>query len=160
MAGYGTDEGFNTWLTENGYELPDDAPAPAVLRQRGSTFIDALYGSRFTGQPTQGALQERAWPRVCAYAYGAPIASDVIPDAVVRASYHAALVETSSTGGSLSISIPGSIKRDKVGDVETEYADATGAFVGGDDVPVSILDGLLAPLLLLNTNILIRSVGA
>ena len=159
MAGYGTDDGFNTWLTENGYELPDDAPAPAVLRQRGSTFIDALYGARFTGEPTQGALQERSWPRMGAYAYGAPIASDVIPDAVVKASYHAALASTGSEA-SLSISTPAPIKRDKVGDVETEFADVYGAFKGGDDVPLSILDGLLAPLLLLNANILIRSVGA
>lgn len=159
MAGYGTDEGFNAWLTENGYALPEGAPAPAVLRQRGATFIDAVYGARFVGEPTGGAVQERAWPRTGAYAYGAPIAVDAIPDAVVKASYHAGLASASWTGGSLSVSTPASVKRRKVGDVEVEFSDSVAAFQWADDVPVSILDGLLAPLLATRTYLLIRSIG-
>jgi hypothetical protein len=54
MAGYGNDEGFATWLAENGHTLPDGAPLPAVLRQRGSVYIDGHYGMRFAGEKAGG----------------------------------------------------------------------------------------------------------
>lgn len=159
MAGYGTDEGFTAWLTENGYTLPAGAPSPAVLRQRGSTTIDALYGSRFVGHPTQGAAQERQWPRIGAYALGAYLVPDAVPDAVVKASYHAAFAALGSSPSGL-ITNPSQAKRVKVGDVETEFATSQASFTGSDDVPVTILDGLLAPFLVGDSNFMIRSVGA
>ena len=63
MAGYGDDDGFQAFLTANGYTLPDGAPAAAVLRQRGSVYVDGTYSLRFSGSPTGGAAQEREWPR-------------------------------------------------------------------------------------------------
>lgn len=159
MAGYGDDAGFTAWLADNGYELPDEAPAVAVLRQRGATIVDALYGSRFVGEPTGGFAQERAWPRTGAFAKGTVIPADVVPNDVIIASYHAALSAVESTGDNTAIGTPQIIKRDKVGDVETEFADTASAFRWGDDVPVSILDGLLAPYLRISSCLGIWSVG-
>lgn len=85
MAGYGDDSAFNAWLVENGYPLPADAPSPAVLRQRGSDYLDVTYGPRFVGTPTD-ATQEREWPRTGAFIFGTELATGVIPDRVVKAS--------------------------------------------------------------------------
>lgn len=46
MSGYGTDEGFTAWLTANGYTLAEGAPAKAVLRERGSAYVDGLFLKR------------------------------------------------------------------------------------------------------------------
>ena len=147
MAGYGTDEGFSAWLDENGYELPDGAPSAAVLRNRGSAYIDATYGPRFSGQPTGGFAQERAWPRTGASAYGQAIGDTVIPDAVVRASYVAALAEAKAPG-SLSVTYtPGTTKvLTKVDKIEWDViGDASEP---GAMIPVlSAVEGLLAPFL-------------
>lgn len=148
MAAYGSDELFEAWLTEQGYTPPETAPTSAVLRTRGSGYIDATYGARFTGTPTGGFAQALQWPRTGAEAYGAAIGDTVIPDAVVRASYHAAYAEA-VTPGSLSVSYtPGTakvltevrgIKWQVVGD-----ASAEGAMV----VRLSAVEGLLAPFLM------------
>jgi hypothetical protein len=150
MAGYGDDAGFATWLTENGYALPVGAPTLAVLRNRGAGYIDGVYGARFTGIPTDGFAQERAWPRTGAYAYGQPIGDSIIPDAVIKASYAAAWQEASSPG---SLSASGSeasrVKREKVeGAVEVEYQASIGEFSASTLVTLlTSVEGLLAPFL-------------
>ncbi len=148
MAGYGTDQQFTDWLAENGYELPADAPAVAVLRNRGSAYVDGTYGSRFSGVPTDFLAQDRAWPRTGACAFGASLASDLIPLRVIHASFEAALQEARAPG-SLSVVVTGSARvvREKVGDLEVQYANP-GADAVLDAQPVlTVIEGLLAPLL-------------
>lgn len=41
MTGYGTDEAFATWASENGHPVPDDL-APSVLHQCGSDCIGGM----------------------------------------------------------------------------------------------------------------------
>src|ERR1700754_2341040 len=106
MNGYGTDEGFAAWALANGHTVPA-ALTPAVARLRGSNYIDATYGQRFSGVPTGGVEQERAWPRTGASAYGNPIADTAVPGAVVNASYEAALLELKSPGSLSVIVTPG-----------------------------------------------------
>lgn len=145
MAGYGTDQGFEDWLTMNGHVLPESAPAPAILRQRGSQYIDGLYGSRFSGQPTGGFAQDRAWPRADASAHGQSIPADVIPIAVEQAAYVAALQEAISLGSlSVAASASGAIKREKVDVLEVEYAAGSGDAVADATVRLSEVEGLLA----------------
>ena len=150
MAGYGDDSGFNTWLTENGYTLPMGAPSAEVLRNRGAGYIDGVYGARFSGIPTGGFAQERAWPRTGAYAHGLPIGDSITPDAVIKASYAAAWQEASSPG---SLSASGSeasrVKREKVeGAVEVEYQASNGQFSASSLVTLlTDVEGLLAPFL-------------
>ncbi len=150
MSGYGDDAGFNAWLAENGYTLPVSAPSAVVLRNRGAGYIDGVYGPRFTGVPTGGFAQERAWPRTDAYAFGQPIGSSVIPDAVVKASYAAAWQEATAPG---SLSGSGSeatrVKREKVeGAVEVEYQASSGEFSAASLTTIlTAVEGLLAPFL-------------
>lgn len=147
MAGYGTDSGFTAWANAAGHTVP--AGSIEAARQRGSSYIDALYGARFTGSPTGGIQQELAWPRTGATAFGQALATDLIPTRVEKASYEAALIELANPGSLTIVSNPTKrVKRQKVDTIEREFfeQDAAGAIV---DAPVSsVIEGLLAPLLL------------
>ncbi len=153
MAGYGNDGGFTAWLAGEGLTLPGGAPAAAVLRQRGSRYIDATYGSRFSGWPTGGIDQERAWPRsgACACAYGTAIADDLIPDAVVKASYMAAYQEASAPGSLSGSAISGLslVKSERVeGAVSVEYAVSDKTDVAAASrIILPDVEGMLAPFL-------------
>ena len=146
MAGYGSDTGFQDWLAENGHLLPEGALASAILRQRGSQYIDGLYGSRFSGQPTEGFAQERAWPRSGAYGHGKSIPTDLIPVAVEQAAYAAAFQEALKPG-SLSVSAmnAGVLKRKKIDVLEKEYFEGSGDAVADNTLRLSAVEGLLAP---------------
>lgn len=150
MAGYGDDTAFNTWLSDNGYVLPADAPTVAVLRQRGSTYIDATYGARFFGFPTGGVSQERQWPRTDASTMWADIDPAVIPSAVVEASFQAAWYEANNPGGLVAGgSAASGIKREKVGSIEVEYqaSSSSDSYAASLTPLISTVDGLLAPYL-------------
>lgn len=125
MAGYGSNEGFTAYAEAAGYVFPDGTTEPqkTAARQRGSLFIDR-YEPRFSGSRTGGYAQDRAWPRTGASTYyGEPIPSDVVPVAIENASYEAAYLELTNPG-SLSPVVTGSatVKREKVGSLEVEYA--------------------------------------
>ncbi|AQS61781.1 hypothetical protein AGRHK599_LOCUS1215 [Rhizobium rhizogenes] len=125
MEGYGTNEGFTAYAEAAGYVFPDGTTEPqkTAARQRGSLFIDR-YESRFSGSRTGGYAQERAWPRTGASTYyGEPVPSDIVPVAIENASYEAAYLELTNPG-SLSPVVTGSstVKREKVGSLEIEYA--------------------------------------
>lgn len=146
MAGYGTDDGFTAWLAANGYELPSGGPAPAILRQRGSDYIDGLYGPRFGGSPTGGYDQERAWPRSGAYFARYAIGEDEVPRAVIQASYAAAYYEATNPGGlSAAVTAAAAVKREKVDVIEVEYFQASGSAIENATVVLSSVEGLLAP---------------
>jgi hypothetical protein len=150
MAGYGTETGFEAWLEANGYSLPSGAPDAVVLLERGSAYVDGVYGGRFSGQPEGGYDQERQWPRAGAYAYGAAIPDDVVPDAVIKAAYAAAWQEATAPGSlSVSGSASSAVKREKVeGAVEVEYQTNSGAWTVESMLPVlSSIEGLLRPFL-------------
>lgn len=152
MAGYGDDSGLAAYLASQGYTLPETAPDPAILRQRGSDYVDGLYGARFRGVPTDGVTQERAWPRTGATAYGSSIADDLVPTAVIYASYAAAWYEANNPGGlSVSATAAGAVKREKVGPLETEYFGGDGNAAADATVRLSAVEGLLAPFLLPET---------
>lgn len=146
MAGYGTDQGFTDWLTMNGHVLPESAPAPAILRQRGSQYIDGLYGSRFSGQPTGGFTQDRAWPRVGACAHCQTIPSNIIPVAVEHAAYAAAFQDALKPGSlSVTATSAGTLKRKKIDVIEKEYFEGSGDAVADNTLRLSAVEGLLAP---------------
>lgn len=148
MAGYGDDTAFTAWLADQGYTLPADAPAPAVLRQRGSAYIDGLYGPKFSGHPTDGFDQERAWPRTGAEAHDVAIPSTTIPNAVVQASYFAAVHEANNPGSlQVSATAAGAVKRRKVDVIEVEFFEGSGDASADAGVKISAVEGLLAPFL-------------
>lgn len=123
MAGYGSDEGFTAWLQDNGFTLPAGAPTEAVLRHRGSVYVDSTYGPRLNcSRPTGGYEQERAWPRAGHVTRAQRIPDSVIPIAWVNASYRAAWLEASTPGWASGSINPNRIqKRQKAGGAEREF---------------------------------------
>lgn len=145
---YGSDSAFTAWLAINGLDLPAGAPDAAILRQRGSQYVDNTYGSRFWGVPTLGIAQERAWPRTGAKAYGQTIPDDAIPVAVEHASYAAAHQEAIKPGSlSISATANGAVKRKKIGPIEKEFFEGTGDVIADGTLKLSAVEGLLAPYL-------------
>jgi hypothetical protein len=147
MAGYGSNEGLEDWLTARGRTLPDGAD-PDVLRQLGSDYVDATYADVWPGRPTGGVEQERAWPRTGAAANWQTIASDVIPLAIVNASYAAAWQEAQRAGALAASVAPGrAVKRKKLDVLETEYFQGSGDAVADATTRFSEVEGLVKPYL-------------
>lgn len=148
MAGYGTDDGFGAWQLANGYTAGASGLTPAVLRQRGSNYVDGVYGAKFPGVPTGGLDQERAWPRTGACVFGADIGSGAIPAVVVNASYHAAVQEDLSPGSlALLVSAVGQVTSEQVGPIKVTYAEPKGDVVAASTPLLTAVEGLLAPLI-------------
>lgn len=151
MAGYGSDAAFDTWLSENGYSLPSGSASNAVLRQRGSVYIDGTYVAKFSGTPTGGADQEREWPRTGATdRYGNALNSATVPTRIIEASYMAAYLDASAPGSlAASGSSSAAIKRQRVeGAVEVEYQASNKAWASEDLIPkFTAIEAILAPLL-------------
>lgn len=141
MSGYGDDPGFATWLTANGYTLPASAPTPAVLRLRGSNYIDGLYGDQFLGSPADGILQEREWPRTGVSGVG----DNVVPDKVIEAAYSAAYAEAVEPGLLIATVNPGQrVVRERVeGAVDVSYAAPSGDALADATVLLTDVHGLL-----------------
>lgn len=146
MAGYGDDSGFNSWLTSNGYSLPSGAPSEAVLRERGSVYLDGTYAGRFPGTPTNGAAQEREWPRTDATdRYGNALASNTVPQRVINASYQAAYLEATSPGIFATTYTPGNNK--VLTAVDTIKWTVVGDASDGMTPISTAIEGILYPLL-------------
>jgi hypothetical protein len=154
MAGYGDNAGFTAYATAAGYVIPGGATDDQITaaRQRGALVIDR-YEPRFPGTRTGGFAQERAWPRTgAATYYGEAIPPDMIPVAIVNASYEATFLEVTNPG-SLSPVVTGSaaVKREKVGSLEVEYASSTSStpadIVALATPVVTTIEGLLWPFL-------------
>lgn len=127
---YGDDAGLAAWAAARGLTVTG---TPAVLRQLGSDYLDGAYEGLWSGYRTDPFGQENAWPRTgatlnCVTA----IPSDLIPLAVINASYRAAYLE-SVTPGVLTgpVQSGARVKRERVeGAVEIEYMD-DGAVLAG-----------------------------
>lgn len=155
MAGYGDNPSFRVYATGAGYVVPEgttDAQI-AAARQRGALVIDR-YEKHFSGVRTAGFSQERSWPRIGAQTnWGQAIPLDEIPAAVVAASYEAAFLELTNPN-SLSPVVTGSasVKREKVGQIEVEYAASSSTsledLVAMATPVVTTIETLLAPFLM------------
>lgn len=120
---YGTDEGFQEWLDARGYTIPDGSASLAQLRQIGSEWLDATYGARFRGVPTDGVIQDGAWPRKNAKVYGGPIDDSIVPAAIVLAAYMASWQEALEPGILFGEVTTGTrqTKSEKVGPIAVNY---------------------------------------
>lgn len=152
MAAYGTDEGFNAWLAAQGLILPVDAPSVAVLRQIGSSYVDAAYGAKLTcSRKTGGFIQELQWPRTGHVINGETVPDDLIPQAWIDASYRAAYLQATQPGwATTGTDSTRQTRREKVDVIEREYfaaAEAAGSSVAPGMPSDSILNGMVLPWL-------------
>lgn len=141
---YCADRGKAAWATAS------DSDRLAAL-VRGSQAIDALYEPRFTGRRTGGYDQPLSWPRSEAMTVnGEPITESTLPLAVTYAAYEAAALELSEPGSLTPVIVAArTVKREKVGPLETEYAvaDTSDDMIASAKPILTMLDGLLYPLL-------------
>jgi len=95
---------------------------------RASRALDGMYGARWPGLRVQPS-QALDWPRFDAEdREGYEVASDSVPQAVKNACCEAALVELGEAYAlSKSLDRGGRVKREKLGALETEYADGAPA---------------------------------
>lgn len=123
----------------------DEAAQEALLR--ASTYIDAAYSDQWIGLRTYGRNQPRDWPRSGAYdSEGHGIDKDEIPIEVRHATYECGLREMANPGSLQPDVTAGQIKeRVRVGSVEVAYATRYG--IEGQSPTLTILDGILQPLL-------------
>jgi hypothetical protein len=150
MAGYGDDSGLTAYLAGRGLTLPAGAPAAAVLRQRGSDYLDATYGPRLHCSAPAVVDQERAWPRIGAAAYGEDLEDDAIPAAWVRASYRAAWLAANAPGALDNTVTPNArVKMQKAGEVAREVFEGGSARIGSETLATidAEIEGLVRPYL-------------
>lgn len=149
MAAYGTDQGFEAWLSSQGLTLPVGAPSVDVLRQIGSGYIDAAYEWKLQcSSRTGGFTQELAWPRTGHTVNGQSVPPELIPPAWINASYRAAYL-TAVTPGWATTGVDGSrqTKREKVDVIEREFfsaEEAAGSSVAPGMPSDSIINGMVS----------------
>lgn len=106
--------------------MPEGAPTAAVLRQRATDYIDAVYGPRLLGDQTV----------------------DPLLTALETATYIAARHEANNAGSlSASATQAGALKRKKIDTIEKEYFEGSGDAAADATVRLSLVDGILAPYL-------------
>lgn len=138
----------NDYATKRGlgFVIAGDAAAAAeAAARRATAWLDGFYAMKFPGKPTSVA-QALEWPRTCVQWRGQELGNDVIPAPVKKACCEAAIRELASPGA-LSPDVVGTARvlREKVGDLEVQYAD-----VGGVEAArplVTVIDGILSGLL-------------
>lgn len=138
---------FKAYSERIGHDVDGkDATQIEQALRRGTAWIDATYGARFIGEPTDIG-QALEWPRKNAVWRGSTLPDDIIPRQVKNAACESAWREL-TLPGSLSPDFIGTerVIREKVGDLEQQYADVTGGVA--DAMPVvPVVDGLLSGLL-------------
>ncbi len=134
---YFTARGVTTWT--------GDATAKEAALVRGADYLERRYRQRWVGTKAT-STQALAWPRLNVEDVdGYAIASTVVPEAVKRANFEAALLVLSGTDLEPVLERAGAVthKKTKAGPVETETE-----YSGGAPARASItsIDGLLAGL--------------
>ena len=122
-----------------------DADKEAAIRRATSFMCHALA---WAGLRSHGRSQALAWPRSgCLDIEGYGIASDVIPIEVTNACAEIAMRELVSPGSmSPDVVIADSVKREKVGPIETEYTAAAQSAVAHRPTLLLVRE-MLAPFL-------------
>lgn len=125
MEVHGTVEGFEAWLQARGHATLDAGSlTPAMLLQRATDYLEAVYGPRLSG------VEE----------------SEALSSALERATYAAALHEAQNPGSlNAAVTPSASVKREKVDTLEVEYFGGSGDAIADATVKISGVEGLLSP---------------
>lgn len=140
---YETVAGFKAYAVKMGFDISGygDLQIEQALR-RSTIWLDARYGFTFPGIQTKPTTQALLWPRSGATYRCMPISPTVIPDRLKMALCEAVWRELQVPNSLSPDTNPERIKRDKVGDVETEFA----LSAPGVQARISVIDNLLAGL--------------
>lgn len=143
-------EYFDAYATSRGLTVPEGAEPTAkesALR-RATTWIDAAYGSEFSGVRLRGREQALQWPRRGARdAEGDVISSEEVPVEIERAAAEAAMRELGSPGSLSPDVTTGRVEKSVSvsGAVSVEYA--VGRDVVDSQRPIlTIIDDILRSL--------------
>jgi len=169
---YASETTLNTYCSDRAITIPNGDARAALIR--ATQYIEATYRGRWPGNRTKyRGLQSLSWPRFGAYvddgsridyrtrlqltgAYSdvgyAPqvyyIQPTEIPIELIQATCEAAIRELIQPGYLQPDLTLTNIKSERAGDTEFEY------FVGRGAIPlVTVIDGILAPLLLSRTDL-------
>ena len=156
MAAYGSDVEFAAYLAGLGLVLPVGAPAPVILREIGSGYIDAAYEWKLAcSQRAGGFAQELAWPRSNHTVNGEVVPDDFVPPAWVNASYRAAYLQAAQPGwATTGADATRQTRREKVDSIEREFFasnEAAGSGVASGMPSDSIINGMVQMWLCSNT---------
>lgn len=150
---YGTLAAVDAYFVERGNaswaSASDDDRLAALMR--GSQAVDGLYEPRFAGHRAGGYDQALSWPRGGVLTTnGETVPEDVVPLPVTYAAYEAAAIELAEPGSLTPVIVAArTVKREKAGPLETEYAVATQSadMVAAARPVLTMLDSLLYPFL-------------
>lgn len=148
-------EEINAYAVARSKSFPitgSDGPSTAVAvaaaeaaARRGTAWLDGTYRCRFQGQPTD-VWQALEWPRKGVVYREQELPDDAIPPQISRAAAEAAIRELAAPGSlSPDVTMADRVTREKVGELEVQYAEATG--VSASRPVVTEIDAILAPLL-------------
>lgn len=148
---YGDDSGFTAYLTATGLTLPAGAPSAAILRQRGSSYLDAAYEAMLQCSARTAPLtQERAWPRTGHVTRsGVIVPNNMVPAVWIAASYRAAWLEALTPGWASGSINPNRVtKREKADVLEREFMTPAESGLKGfvDNIDAAI-HGMVSPFL-------------
>lgn len=142
---YNTLDEISAYATAHGLTFATSPSAAGEAAARvAAQWIDARYGSRFSGYKTNGRAQSRAWPRTAAYdAEWLLLDSAEIPQEIKDAHAEAAIREFAAPGTlAPDLERGGGIRSLRAGSVAIEYASNAAA-----GTTFSTIDGLLVGLL-------------
>jgi hypothetical protein len=138
----------NDYATKHGKSFPiaGEAAAPAEAAARRATiWLDGVYGSGYPGRAAS-TTQALEWPRKGATFRCEPLAEDLVPSPIKKACCEAAIRELATPGAlSPDVTLTDRVVREKVGDLEVQYA-ASGGVDAARPVVLEI-EAVLAGLL-------------
>lgn len=115
--------------------------------RRATAYLDGVYGSRFIGEASTFE-QSLEWPRKRAKFRGKFFADNEIPAKIIAATCEAAFI-TSRDPSALTtgFNTEAQIVREKMGDLETQYADNATTTLAGALPKYSVIENLLFGLI-------------
>ena len=148
---YGSVEAATDYFTARGIPSWDTASLSdqTAALIRGSAYIDARYGQKFSGERADGYEQVLSWPRVAATtSSGFAIPPESTPTPITLAAYEAAILELGTPGYFNSVVVGSQIvTRERVGDLEVSYANNSSNLLEASTPVVSLIDSYLTPFL-------------
>lgn len=129
------------YASNRGVELPLDDDELAAMLIRSTDYLEA-QACRFQGKPTS-TTQALQWPRTGVFLNEDEVPSNVIPKSLIAAQVQLAMAINAGFDLQPNVSPQDYVTREKVGPIETEYADPLSV---GIMPTFTAANALLAPL--------------